>query len=268
MLNALNTDQLLQWFPWAAIAVALFHQVWRRFKRRMITLRWTHSYQIIAVSANDPVVGTIQIIRNERPVLNVMMCHLQITNDSNKDVTNLILDVGFNDGTIILAESGSVNGVPRNTVFYTEAFTADAARIMQVPEEQRQQHPEFTRLNSNRQYRVPVLNRYSVCDLELTVQRQPVLALQREIMVNCNHEGLLLVPERHPIIQLYKLFGVPYRKAVIVGMIVGVLISFALAWWSLNIAFGVFFAFLVGASAAVLGAFVLKCWRVVINILG
>lgn len=260
-------QEVLHWIPWAAIAIALLHQAWRRFKRRLITLRWTHSYQLIAVSANDPVVGTIQIIRNGHPVFNVMTCSLQIANDSNKDVTNLLLDIGFSDGTIILGEKGSVNAAPGNTVFHSDEFTRAATAILQIPEEDRPQNPEFNRLIPYRQYRIPVLNRYSVCDLELTVQRQPDMTMQRDIYVSCNHEGLQLVPERNPIIQLYKIIGVPYKKAVIAGLVVGVLIASALAWWSPN-ASGVAIAFIAGASAAVLGALVLKCWRAAINILG
>jgi hypothetical protein len=62
----------------------------------------------MAFGTEDFGVGTVEVRYNGTPVLNIHSTRIQIQNDSNRDLTDLEVNVRFSEGTWVLRSFGSV----------------------------------------------------------------------------------------------------------------------------------------------------------------
>jgi len=245
---------------WAAIGAVLM-QGWRRYRGRMLTLRWQAFHQPLAISAEDTYFGTIEVRYNGEPVQNLFFTTIDIQNESNTDLVGLDLNFIFNDGTMIRISHGAVQR-SANSLPFAAPFATELARFVQLPQDNPQRPPLAAALARRRDYRVPTLNRGSTVRVGMLVQGQP--GKQPVIDLASDHPGLRLVfqPPR-PL-----LFGVNHNVAALTGVLAGIAVIVGLSLTSVGRIAGMALSFAIGCVTAVLGVLVVRAFRVVQRVLG
>ncbi len=241
---------------WKGIALFLFgaivNHVWSRYRTRLKRLRWSAWHHRIAVAAEDPHFGRVDVLYEGQPVINVHSSQIQIENESNSDLTNVVINIAHLDGTRIYRSMGAVEG-SLAAIPFTDAFSAALADF---------EHADANYLITHRDYRIPVLNRGTKVSFFLLVGRDH--ACQPLVTVSCDHVGV----ELKFLPPSYKVFGVPFQQAQVVGLAATFAFALALAWWLpyrwiISLA-----AWLVGVFALALGAGFTKLWKWILRQVG
>lgn len=256
-------DRLIDPLPaalWTA-AGAILAQLWRRYRERMVTLRWQALHQPIAISTQDALFGTVEVRYNGNPVQNLFFSTIDVQNESNSDLTNLDLNLVFNDGTVIYISHGAVQG-SANMLPFAESFAADLDRFVGSQPDDPQRPLLAATLSRRRDYRVPSLNRGASLQIGMLVQAQP--GRQPIIQLASDHSGLKLIFQgpRH------LLFGVDQNIATLTGLLAGIVIIAAISATPLGRGAAMAVGFGVGCVTAVLGALLVRAFRWFHRLLG
>ena len=116
----------------AALAVHL----WTRWRNRMVTLGYQVGHRAFAMSADHPQIRTIQVLYNDRPVQNLSVAQIRLSNESNVDLSQLELDLGYNDGTgIIYAQA--ILGEERRTLAHSARWLETLERYSAVDDKEK-----------------------------------------------------------------------------------------------------------------------------------
>ena len=256
-------ERLLDPIPaalWLGVGAILSH-LWRRHQGRMVVLRWQALHQPLAVSAQDNLFGTIEVLYNRIPVQNLVITSIEVENESNRDLTNLELNVFFQDGTVIYMAHGGVQG-SANALLFTDAFSSELARLSTLAEGDPARPRLLQYLKSRRDFRVPVLNRGAKLTIALLVEaplgRQPIVRLASDFPA----VKLILQGPR----QLW--YGVDRTLAGWVGLIIGVGVVVSVDRVLSASLLVTLLAFLVGCFVATIGAYAVRTFRWVFRLLG
>lgn len=245
---------------WAAAGAILVH-LWRRYRNRMVILRWQASHQALAISARDVLFGTIEVRYNGNPVQNLFFTTVDVQNESARDLTNVDLNLVFQDGTTIYMAHGAVQG-SANTLPFADPFAADLTRLLALPPNDPSAPALAAALSRRRDFRVPVLNRGGSVRVAMLVQasagRQPLVQLA------CDYPGVRLVFQGPR--QL--VFGVEQGRAALAGFVAGAVLVFAVTASALSPRLVATTSFLIGSLTAVLGAALIRTARWVARALG
>jgi hypothetical protein len=225
---------------------AILAHLWDRIIRRITVLRYTVFHQHIALSGADSRLGSIKVQYNEVLVNSLYLSTVEISNDTNRDIANLEIEVVC-DQTSTILKSEALNKSSARTLNLTERYSK--LLLNDDP-------TQAKNILSFRDYLVPVLNRRDVIQVTLLVTneagRPPV------ITAGCDHIGVRLrfqkeVPQ--------KLFGEPQNLSVLIGLAMTVTICYFIVLYRMNLSPAVWYAFLLGAVGGTMGAFVLKLFR-------
>lgn len=238
---------------WAAAGAILAH-LWRRYRNRMVALRWQASHHSLATAAQDVVFGTIEVRYNGAVVQNLFLTTVDVQNESSRDLTDVNLNLVFQDGTTIYMAHGAVVG-SANVLPFANPFAAELDRFLALPADDPAAGPLGAALSRRRDFCVPVLNRGVSVRIAMLVEASP--GRQPFVQLSCDHPGLRLLFQ--PPRQL--LFGVDQRHAALVGFLAGgilvvVVTAAELGPWSIATV-----AFLIGSLTAVLGAALVRATR-------
>jgi hypothetical protein len=256
-------QRLLDPLPAAVWAIAgwVLAQFWRRYRARIVVLTWEAQHQALAVSTQDARFGTIQVLYNGEQVHNLFFTRIAVQNQSNADLTDLDLNIVFNDGTTIFIAHGAVEG-SANALPFAEPFASEADRFMKLPADDPNRPAIAAGLLRRRDFRVPVLNRRGSLTIGMLVQAPP--GKQPFVHLASDSRGVRLqfqVPQ-------HLIFGVERKLAALTGLLLGILIIAGLIISPMPAASAALAAFAVGCATAALGAGIVRGVRWLLRILG
>ena len=242
-----------------AVLGAIATHLWRRFRARMVVLRC----QVI----HAPVANAPGMIGHELEVKylgvvapNLFQCNVTLENDSNTDLTGVVLNMAYKDGTVFVSGGGAIEG-SNQFLPLTQAFMDASARLTALPEKDRVQSVDWQYTSSRRDFVIPVLNRMARATFFFTVHG--LSASLPKLSVTTDHVGVRLVDQ--PPRQLF--WGVPNDRGALLGFLTGVVLLIVLprllvASWTLS-----WVLFLFGALALPLGALMIKGWRLLVRVM-
>ena len=261
-------DQLVDllkavWNPIAttggAVAGALGHHLWGRFRTRLVTVRWTARVQSVAVSGHHEALGTVTVLHNGQPVDNLFVGFVEVQNDSAKDLADLEIQVGLRDGSTFVRDRGSVGGSLR-MLSWQHDFASSVDQFLAL-EPNAQSDDVRLQLTTNRIYQIPAFNRG--CRAEFVFLMRSPSVHGPTLIVNGDGVGIRFreLPAR-PL-----LLGEPQSTAGLVGFTIGliaVVTATALRAWPSAPVIG---AFLLGAVGSLVGVAALKLIRLASRLL-
>lgn len=211
------------WTPATGIGAALawlIGQGWRKYKGRMVTLRWTANYQSVAVASATQGFGNIQVMRDGIPVQNLSMVFVEIENESSQDLTDVEVNLRYDDGTHFFFSDAYVRDVPHELTLASR-WLSTLQRFNLLAESERPNSSDLRYLATRRDYLVPVLNRGAKIDLRALVQAPAGIP---RIILTCTHKGLRVREEpARP-----KLLGVDAKRSALLGIAVAVITALVL----------------------------------------
>jgi hypothetical protein len=225
---------------------ATLTHLWERFIRRITTLRYTVVHQSVAFSADDAGLGQVKVIYNEMPVKNIYFTTLEVSNETNRDLANLELNISCDKESLIL-KSQAINKSSSRTLFLTDKYSK-----LLLDED-----PSHTRaILSYREYLVPVLNRGDTVQFTMIATndagRLPM------ITAFCDHLGVRLKFQKQPP---QKLFGESQSLSVLVGFLLTMAVCYLIILFRMNLSSAVWYSYVLGAVGGTIGAFALKGLR-------
>jgi hypothetical protein len=245
--------------PVGAIVGALVVHIWGRFRGRLVTVGYTAQVQSLAISASDATLGTVEVTHNGQLARNLYLVSVQIANDSTRDFADFEVQIGFRDGTEFLSGVGMIQGSLRILPLAPD-FGQSIVDYLALPPGQRTEAARMP-LVRNRIFTLPVLNRSEVANFAFLVDAPH--GVFPDLQVFTQHEGARLRarPARPQI------FGVRQDLAGWAGLAVALLTMGAAAVATRSPVGIVITAVLVGSFGQVLGAAVVRLWRLILQML-
>lgn len=226
--------------------------LWNKFRNRIITLKYRISCQNLGISTQHPFFGTIDILYNKNPVPNLYNALITLSNDSNRDLKEMELNVFCDKKTMILRDLGIKVDSP-NPLPFTDKY--ERMLIDGKPEDRNY-------LYQRRDYIISVLNRGDKLEISLWMinsqNRQPVIA------VRCEHPGVKVKYLQKPP---YELFGEPLQYCVLVGWIIVLLLCIPIIILIKNITIAVILVVIMGLFASMIGWVIIKFYKSLIKLL-
>lgn len=236
---------------------ALLGHLWTRYRRRLATLRWTTQYQPMAFATEDFGWGKVEILYEGSPAGTLHIINVQITNESQIDLSNVELDLRLIDGTLVLRSAAQVRG-SANVL----PFAGGYAGILAQATKRKLTQQELAVWGCRSDFLVPVLNRGDIVDVRLLVARtdhaMPVLT------VHCSHLGLRLKHE--PPAQQF--LGVNQTLASWLGLLVGLVVVVITVRAGRATWLGALAPWLAGALGVLVGASITRALRWVSRMAG
>lgn len=236
---------------------ALVTQFWTRFRGRLATLSWTATSSRLAVSSEPNPHAKLEVLYNGQRVNNVHLVTIFLRNESTKDLTNVMVNLAFSDGSAFLISEGQLIGSLKPLLVDAKFMSDWLALANQTP-----LPAEVAYYGTRRDYPLAVFNRGAVARFDAFVTRSsdgnnPMVSLA------VDHEGVQ-VRNRPPVAEF---FGVQQSRAQIIGLVLAAALT-ALAIRSPIPVWGVGLAGLVvGLVALLLGASAVRLVRAILKIL-
>lgn len=245
-------------FVGAAVTVVVLH-LWSRFRTRLTHLRWNADIQHFALSGTAPGLGNIEVLRNGEPVDNLFVATVRVTNDSMRDLSDLEIVAGLDDGCLFLQHSAQLAGSIK-TLVYSEDYAKLLETARTTPEEQLDQHTIDT-VTTRCAFAVPAFNRGKSVDLWFLIHTPSTV--KPELRLSTDHVGVEL-RQRPP---WQETLAVRNEYAGILGGGVGLITILVLGiigviplWPSLG-------AYLLGSMATLVGILLIQAWRLLVRLL-
>lgn len=192
----------------------------------------------------------MEVLYDGKPTGNLHVVSVQITNESQTDLSNLELVTELNEGSFVLRNAAQVRG-SANLLGFSGGYAAILAQAAKRALTQ----PELDVWSRRSDFMAPVLNRGGVVDIRLLVTRNdkmpPVAAMRAD------HLGVRLRHEK-PAQQFW---GVHQGRASIVGLVIGLAASVEVVRLGIASPLGAVLPWLTGALGVLLGAGLIKAWR-------
>jgi hypothetical protein len=223
-------------------------------KRGLLTYNVWHDR--IAVAANDPIFGSVQVLWNGATVNNLYSSIVELRNESLKDYDNVIVKV-FTTTTSILSERTEIVGTT-HILQWTPAYAA----LVHVPAGQVATQSVLEEYWGGREYVIPTMNRGQVVRINLLNVAKA--AETPSIWVDVLHKGVRLQFRVMP----QQILGVPQPAAVLVGTLFGLpLLALAASLLASPWAVGAV-GLVYGILVVVPGVAIIKSWRWIRSVLG
>lgn len=227
------------------IGVVIGH-VWNRVVNRLSVLRYVVWHQYIGLSAEDPRFGSVKIIYNEVPVKSLYISTAVVTNDSNRDLSQLELNVACDQSSAIII-SYAANKSSLDHLNFTDKYS-DLLN---------ENKPEMAGyLGNRRDYFVPVLNRTEIIEISMLVTN--FNAVQPNITVACSHPGVKIKFQKVPP---QKIFGESQQFTAFIGLLVSAALCYSIIQYNFPLSQAVWYSFVLGGAATLIGVLVIKLFK-------
>lgn len=178
--------------------------LWDKIVNKVARLHFQILHSYVGSSIEDAKFGSVKLLYNENSVKNLYSSSVIVSNNSNRDIDDLELNISCDKDSLILVSHGQ-NTSSLNELEFAEKYLTELQNV--TPENQQY---VYTR----RDYIVPVLNRGDKLTITLLTtnfeSRQPVL------FVGTDHKGVRL----EYFIEPPMLFGVSQTKSAVIGVAV------------------------------------------------
>jgi len=190
------------------LAGALITTIITRLSNKTKRLRYSTRTERLALSADDPIFGSVRVTWASREVRNLYLVSVEVENSSNVDFENVDLKIYVETQTNLLGERTSVTGSPY-IVNWSDAYGLQLA----VPAGAQPTPQQMEIYLHNREYLVPVLNRGQVLNFSYLCTRAD--DAQPGVFVSTQLKGARLFHE----VRANFVWGVPIQRAVIRGLL-------------------------------------------------
>lgn len=216
-------------------------------KRGLVTYFVRHSQ--VGMSADDVIFGSVRVTWNGNEVPNLYSSILELRNESLNDYDNVTISVYTSD-TILLSEKTQVVGTPRIL-----EWSADFSQRLAVQPGAQATPDQQELYGTHREYLLPTLNRGQA--VRLIFLNVPRSKGQPSIWMDIQHHGIKVKFR----VAHDEFLGIPRPAAFLAGTALGVpLLAVVIA--SVNTVWiATALAFLYGLLVFVPGAYSIKLWR-------
>ena len=223
-------------------------------KRGLITYFVRHSQ--VGMSADDVIFGSVRVTWNGNEVPNLYSSILELRNESLKDYDNVTISVYTSD-TILLSEKTQVVGTP-----HILEWSADFSKRLAVQPGAQPTPDQQELYGTHREYLLPTLNRGQA--VRLIFLNVPRSKGQPSIWMDIQHHGIKVKFR----VAHDEVLGTPGPAALLAGTALGVpLLAVVIA--SVNTVWvATALAFLYGLLIKVPGAYSIKLWRWIRELVG
>ncbi len=241
------------WQSLASFLVGAFvTQVWNKFRTRTTVLRYFVYHYPAGSTVTDPRLGSVKVLYNETEVKNLYVSTVTLSNDSGRDLEDLVLNIESDPGSMIIEAHGR-NQASLNDLRATEEFS----NALTVAGQTMNYEPVAKR----RDYQVPVLNRGD--DLQVVLLTTNFKGNQPFLRVACDKPGVKLQQgTKRP-----ELFGEPRDSSAAIGALIALGLCWPVVVWVPNKSVAVIAASVLGMTCIMLGVGVRKMVRVVVRLL-
>ncbi len=215
-------------------------------------LRYSTVVERIALAADDPIFGSVQITwNNGLPRRNLYLATMEVENASSRDFEAVEFTVYCDFNTDLLTESTVVPGEPYS-ISWSPSFQATLA----VPPGGAASQAQMNTYLHRREYIVPVLNRGQLLHFKYLCTR-PNDDVTPDIFLSTRLKGARLVPQfRRTLVH-----GIPQRIALIHGLAIAFLTAVACSYFLHSAPKASIICMAVGLFAQFLGAFEYRFWK-------
>jgi hypothetical protein len=225
-----------------AIASRLLDQL----KSRIQELQYTVRHDRVGISIDDAIFGTVKAVWQGNELSNLYNSTVTFSNDTTKDLKDVVIKI-YTGNTKLLSQHVSVKGSTYIPIF-TEAYKQ---LVQPLPGEQANEE-QLRNYFTNREYKIGTFNRGQTAIFQY-LTHEPNNG-QPQVWVEIQQEGLravykAIVPEMH---------GVPLRRAIGTGVLVGMTILAGVVYVELPIWLSSTITLLVGWCASSIGAWLYK----------
>lgn len=207
-------------------------------------LRYSTRVDRLALSADDPIFGSVRILWGDQPVRNLYMAEVQVENCSNQDFEDVVFKVYTANETFLLNERTYIIGSP-DIVYWSPEFKARLAvgqGLQPTPEQ------SFSYYHS-REYRVPVFNRRQLLQFNYLCTR-PNDDQQPGVFVSTHLKGAKL---RHQV-RANLVLGIPIQLVIVRGLVIAALTFAVCGLWLRNVWLASGISMVAGLFAQHIGA--------------
>lgn len=236
---------------------AVVTHLWTRFRGRLVTLSWTATGTRLAVRADDTGYGRVEVFYNGHPVNNLHLISVALRNESTKDLTNILVNLAFLEGSEFVISEGTLIGSLTPITIDAGFMTAWLALSDQNPIP-----PEVRYYQTRRNYPIPVFNRGAVARFDILSTRS-VDNNNPAVSVAVDHPGVQ-VKNRPPVTET---LGVPDSRAQLIGILLAIAVTIAVVVRPLPAWVVGTVSLVVGLTAIILGALAVLLVRGISRIL-
>jgi hypothetical protein len=188
-------ESLLKWWPLLLFILGgVLTQLWTSYRNRTRKFTWRAWHNQIAMAANNPALGNVTVQHNGMNVNHIHASTVEFRNESNHDVTEVLVTLSFQGVGHVINTIGSIDNTP---VYLDPAYLA---QLINAP------NPAQTQiLNSAIVYRLPVLNRRKSAYFHMLVHRDNLSA--PVVVASCNYAGFRLEEMKQPGVVLFGISG-------------------------------------------------------------
>lgn len=239
----------------SAVAGGLLTHLWSQYRARRIILSWTANFQKISPQGSDPIFSKIQVLLHSQTCQNLYSCQITVLNESPRDVDEFDILFTFQNSYIILDGQGSIS-TSAKTLLFSQAYQETVRLIQQLPEPDRPRHQSYNFVVQNREFHLPSLNRGGTATFTFLINSNALNQIASVVVTTEKNGVKLLSRPAQP-----NLLGVPLKLASPLGIIVAIVLVFAIAHLDLSPTASAFLGFLIGATALLLGIFLIRLLR-------
>jgi len=238
--------------PLGTFILGLFiNHIWEKFKKRISLVKYTVWHLFLGGSADDPRFGSLKLLYNDRPVRNLYMSRVLLSNESNRDLSNVELNVVSDRDSAILVSHGR-NMSSLNDLSFTDKYT-------KVLSELKPENMEY--IFGRRDYKLPVLNRGDKVEISLLLTN--FKSMQPNITVSCDYPGVKMKYAR----VFPELFGEPQIHSALLGTLIALLLCVLIIFLIHSKTIAVLLAAFICLFASLLGVLARKICKLIIKIL-
>lgn len=250
MMLTLIEEKIL--FPLIGFILGVFFMhIWGKFKNRITLLKYTVWHGYLGASVDDPRFGSLKLLYNNEPIKNLYMSTVLLRNESNRDLSNIELNIVCDPNSAILVSYGW-NEASVNELVFTDKYVDTL--LKQNPEDMKS-------MFGKRDYKLPVLNREDKIRISLLITN--FKGMQPFITVGCDYPGIKM-----KYVQEYrKLFGEPETHSALLGALVALLLCIPIIFFINNKTIAVLLAAFIGLFASLLGVLIRKFYKLIVKIL-
>ncbi len=225
--------------------------IWDKFKNRISELKYTVWHRYLGGTIDDSRFGSLKLLYNDKPIKNLYMSTILLSNESNRDLSDLELNIICDSNSAILISYGK-NRASLNELLFTDKY--NAVLVNRKPEDL-----EF--IFKRRDYKLPVLNRGDKVDVTLLTTNNK--GIQPVITISCDYPGVKM---KYAVV-LSELFGESQRQSALLGIIVALLLCIPIIMLIPSKIISVLITLFISIFASLIGVMLIKFYKWGIRIL-
>lgn len=249
MLDLINNNLAVSLV--SLVVGALITTVVTKLHNKTAVFRYSHRIDRVALSAEDPIFGSVKITWQGQPVRNLYTATIEVENSTTRDFEKVNFKVYTGTDTILLNERTAIINSP-----YIVEWSPEFKQRLQVPDGQTATPVQLNTYYHSREYFLPVFNRGRKLQFTYLCTKPSADDLPTVFVDTLLPGGRLKFEDPLAVV-----WGVPIKAAIMRGLIISVVAVVVLGFYLKGVWPAIASAFLVGLFAQLLGTVEYKLER-------